>query len=200
LQPRYVHLGVAEPGRDGVLVEILEEPQDDGLAFQFGQVGDQSASTSRSSGFSRDPGGHQVTHRHLGVVAGRAVQRQPNLGLGGRPGLQQLLFGPPQVVGQLPGGGCPAVRLVELVGGLVQPQDLFLAGSGHMQPPAGVAQVAFKLADDAGNGEGHEGRPLGRVVAVDGRDQPRPDRLGEILRGGSAALAVAAASRSARPR
>jgi hypothetical protein len=33
LQPRDVHLGAADPGRDFVLVQVLEEPQDDDLTF-----------------------------------------------------------------------------------------------------------------------------------------------------------------------
>jgi hypothetical protein len=33
LQPGDVHLGAADPGRDFVLVQVLEEPQDDDLTF-----------------------------------------------------------------------------------------------------------------------------------------------------------------------
>ena len=34
LQPGDVHLGVADPGRDLILVQVLEEPQHDDLALQ----------------------------------------------------------------------------------------------------------------------------------------------------------------------
>ena len=37
-----MHLGVADPGRDFVLVQILEEPQHDDLAFQLRQRSDQA--------------------------------------------------------------------------------------------------------------------------------------------------------------
>jgi hypothetical protein len=37
LQPRDVHLREADPGRDLVLVQVLEEPQDDDLALQLRQ-------------------------------------------------------------------------------------------------------------------------------------------------------------------
>ena len=37
LQPRDVHLGEADPGRDGVLVQVLKEPKHDHLALQLRQ-------------------------------------------------------------------------------------------------------------------------------------------------------------------
>jgi hypothetical protein len=50
-----------------------------------------------------------------------------------------------------------------------------------MQPPGGVAQVAFELADDTGHGVRDERAAVVGVVAVDGGDQPGPGGLGEIL-------------------
>ena len=42
LQPRDVHPGEADPGRDGVLVQLLEEPKYDHLALQLRQGGHQA--------------------------------------------------------------------------------------------------------------------------------------------------------------
>ena len=59
-----------------------------------------------------------------------------------------------------------------------------------MQPPAGVAQVAFELANHTGHRERDKRRTLGRVVAVDGGDQPGPGGLAQILRSRPAAAAI----------
>jgi hypothetical protein len=64
--------------------------------------------------------------------------------------------------------------------------------AGDVQSPAGVAQVAFELADHAGDRERHKPGPVGRVVAVDGGDQPGSGGLAQVLGGGPAAVAVAA--------
>ena len=61
-----------------------------------------------------------------------------------------------------------------------------------MQPPAGIAQVAFELADHTGHRERDKRRTLGRVVAVDGGDQPGPGGLAQILRSRPAAVAIPA--------
>src|SRR5215216_5833374 len=52
--------------------------------------------------------------------------------------------------------------------------------------------MAFELTDDTGHGIGHEYRPPGWVVAVDGGDQPSPGGLDEVLGRRPTAVAVAA--------
>jgi hypothetical protein len=58
-----------------------------------------------------------------------------------------------------------------------------------MEPPAGVAQVAFELADHTGHGVGDEGGGVVGVIAVDGGDQPGPGALHQVLGAGPAAVA-----------
>jgi hypothetical protein len=77
--------------------------------------------------------------------------------------------------------GEPAQTLVQLVGRPAQPQRSFLLRAGHVQPPAGVAQVAFELADHTGHGVGDEWAAVVGVVAVDGGDQSGPGGLAQVL-------------------
>jgi hypothetical protein len=72
-----------------------------------------------------------------------------------------------------------------------EPEAAFLERPGHMQPPAGVTQIALKLAAHAGNRERDKAAFSGRVVAVDRGDQGGPGCLGQVLAAGAAAGAVA---------
>ena len=49
-----------------------------------------------------------------------------------------------------------------------------------MQPPAGIAEMAFELADHTGHRVGDERVAMGGVVAVDGGDQPGSSGLDEV--------------------
>jgi hypothetical protein len=93
-------------------------------------------------------------------VAGGSVQGQPDPGLGGRPGFEQLVLGQLEVVDQLTGGRRSTEKLVQFVGDLGQPQHGFLARSGHVHPPAGVAQVAFEFPNHQATAKGTNAGPL----------------------------------------
>ena len=55
-----MHLGVANPARASVLIQVLEEPQDDDFALQLrlpgppGQAGPTNSSGSSPAGWSKD--------------------------------------------------------------------------------------------------------------------------------------------------
>jgi hypothetical protein len=89
---------------------------------------------------------------------------------------------------------------MQLLGCPAQPQGWFLERPGNMEPPAGIAQVAFEFADHTGHGVGEERGAVAGVVAVDGAITParavwtRSSAL--VLRLSRNRLA----SRSARPR
>ena len=71
LQARHVHLRAAELCSDGVLVQVVEEPQQDDFAFQVGKRGDQAGQSQQVLWFLPGPGGgHQVAETNGGVVAG----------------------------------------------------------------------------------------------------------------------------------
>jgi hypothetical protein len=84
-QPRHLHLGVADPGRDVVLVEVLVEPQDDGLALQFGQLGDQAGQDEQIlwilPGVQGQPSGRRLAGRCRGRRVGPGTARSGS----GRP-------------------------------------------------------------------------------------------------------------------
>jgi hypothetical protein len=48
---------------------------------------------------------------------------------------------------------------MQLIGCPAQPQGSFLERPGNMEPPAGIAQVAFEFADHTGHGVGTNGVP-----------------------------------------
>jgi hypothetical protein len=79
---------------------------------------------------------------------------------------------------------------VQLISRPAQPQRSFLERPRNVQPPAGIAQVAFELADHTGHGIGDERGAIAGVIAVDGGDQPGPGGLAQILRRGPAAVAI----------
>ena len=60
-----------------------------------------------------------------------------------------------------------------------------------MQPPAGIAQIAFEFPDHTGHSVGDERVGVAGVVAVDGRDQPGSGGLAQVLGSGPAAGVVA---------
>jgi hypothetical protein len=78
---------------------------------------------------------------------------------------------------------------MQLIGCPAQPQGSFLERPGNMEPPAGVAQVAFELADHTGHGVGEERGAVAGVIAVDGGDRPGPIGLDQVLGAGPAAVA-----------
>jgi hypothetical protein len=74
LQARDVHLREADPARDSVLIQVLEEPQDDDLALQLRQPGHQARQAQQI--FWLLPGrrrGHQIAQTTVGFLAGRLV-------------------------------------------------------------------------------------------------------------------------------
>ena len=182
LEAGHVHLGEADPGRDLVLVQVLEEPQDDNLAFQLRELRHQAGQGQQVLWLL--PGsrrGQQVAEAKVAFVAGWLVKRHLKAAARGHQPFQDFLLAQLQVLGELEGGGGAAQALVQLISRPCQPQGLFLAGAGHMQPPAGVPQVAFELADHTGHGVGDERRPVAGVVAVDGGDQSGPGGLAQVL-------------------
>ena len=132
-QPRHVHLRVADPGRDGALVEVVEEAHDDDLTFRLRQPGDEVGQGQQVFtflvGFRR---GQQLADGQVAVVvvADPSVEREPGPGLGGLECLEHLGLGQPQLAGQLAGGGRAAEGLVQLVGDPVQAEHLLLAANG----------------------------------------------------------------------
>ena len=82
---------------------------------------------------------------------------------------------------------------------LAELEAAFLEGPGNVQPPGGVAQISFQLADHAGDREGYEPALPGRVVAVDRGDQGGPGGLGQVLAAGAAAGAVAVGQPVSQP-
>jgi hypothetical protein len=135
------------------------------------------------------PARHLIAKAKTGFVPSRLVQR--HLGTAGHrcQGLEGFLLAHLQVPGELDGGRGAAQTLVQLVGRPAQPQRPLLERPGHMQPPAGVTQVALELTHHTCHRIGDERRAVGGVVAVDSGDQPGPSRLGEVLGSDPAAQA-----------
>jgi hypothetical protein len=105
LQPGDVHLGVANLGGDGVLVQVLKEPHHDDLALQLRQAGDQTGQGQQVFWFlPGSGGGDQVAQTGVGVVAGWLVQGDPQAAAGRRQRLQDRFLGGVQVGGQLGDG------------------------------------------------------------------------------------------------
>src|SRR5512133_2484381 len=76
LQPRDVHLGEADPGRNGVLMQVLKEPQHNDLTLQLRQSCYQAGQGQQVLGLL--PGcrrGHQIAKAKVGFVASWLVQR-----------------------------------------------------------------------------------------------------------------------------
>jgi hypothetical protein len=133
-----VHLGEADPGRDIVLVQLLEEPQHDDLALQLRQPRHQARQRQQILWLLPSLRlGDQVAQATVGVVTHGLVQRQLPAAARSGQRLQDLLFAHLQVLGQLAGGGGAAQTLVQLLGHPGQPQGLFLERPGDLEPPAG---------------------------------------------------------------
>jgi hypothetical protein len=66
-----VHLRAANLGSDGVLVQTVEEPHDDHVAFQIGQRGDHAGQRQQVFWFLPGPGRRdQVAETKVEVVTG----------------------------------------------------------------------------------------------------------------------------------
>ena len=116
LQPRDVHLGVADLGRNLVLIQVVEEPQHDHLPLSSGRAATSPGGPTDSLAPPWLRARHPVAQATVGVVADGLVQRHLETAAGGRQCLQDLLLTQLQLLGQLGCGGGAAQALMKLLG------------------------------------------------------------------------------------
>src|SRR4029453_12395100 len=102
LQGGDVHLGEADPGRDGVLIQLMEEPKNDDLALQFRQCRYEAGKRQQILWFLPVRRcSHQIAKAQVGFGAGRLVQRYLTAAGHRSQRLQDLLLTQLQTLGQL---------------------------------------------------------------------------------------------------
>src|SRR3954452_23681541 len=87
------------------------------------------------------------------------------------------------------GGGAPEL-CGQRFGGRVEAQRALLDVAGNPNRPAVVAEVAFELAEDGGDGEAGEGGSARCVEALDRLQQPERGYLVQVVEIGSSAIAA----------
>src|SRR5829696_358193 len=138
-QPRDVHLGAPDPGGDVVLVQVVEEPQDHDLALRLGQAVDQAGQQEEVLRLLAGRGGREaVAKGGVALLADLLVERHLRAGVDDLDRLEGVLFGDPEVVGQLGHGRGAPQGVGQLVQGLAQAQGALLDRPGDVDPPAGV--------------------------------------------------------------
>ena len=191
-QAAHLDLGDPELLRDLDLRHALQKAHLDDLALTRGEAGERLLDDDAVVGEGEllVLGRIAVDDRRRVVVlhAGGGLERDRAVRGGGLHGLEHLIDGRVEILGDLGDRG----RALELggqrIGGLVDLCRELLQAAGHANAPALVPKVALDLAHDGGRGERGELQAARRVEAVDGLEQAQIADLHEVVDGLPAVL------------